>query len=540
MRSDLGSIRRWQPDGLLRAADDLARQAAALAQQRERVGRLARDLQEAPWRGAAAAAVAERTAGLADDLHRVAGNIDLLRQVLSGAGAAVAAAQGLLVRALALADAHGLSVLPDGTVRPGPPQWLSGDLPVDVRERVAAAQRIGAEAAADAQTMAVEALAAAREADADAARALRQIELLAVWRSRAGWARLLSDVVSLALVREVTARAVPAAGSAPLHVASWWQALAPEAQARLSGPSDLGRSDGLPAAVRDRLNRDVLSRSLAVVEGALRQARRIDEVARRLGSLDVLRSVQQQLASHPGALLLDLDPEPPGRAVIGLGDVDGAAHLAVVVPGMGSDVHHLGRVVANAQRLQQEAARLSAQYGTGTVAAVAWIGYDAPMSAREVLGEGRAAHGAPVLQRALGGWSARATVSGRELDLTVSAHSYGSVLAGRALREPTSADALVAVGSPGLTVPRAGALVLPTGSVFVGEAPGDVVADGGTTHLFGPDPGAKDFGARQLGLDGKEGLAASHGHSDYYDEGSESLRNQALVVLGRGDLVTGD
>ena len=65
-------------------------------------------------------------------------------------------------------------------------------------------------------------------------------------------------------------------------------------------------------------------------------------------------------ASAPASVarLLTLDLEGAGRVAIGLGDVDRARHVAVVVPGMGQDARHgVERTVANAERLRQQADR---------------------------------------------------------------------------------------------------------------------------------------------------------------------------------------
>jgi hypothetical protein len=48
---------------------------------------------------------------------------------------------------------------------------------------------------------------------------------------------------------------------------------------------------------------------------------------------------------------------------------------------------------------------------------------------------------------------------------------------------------------------------------------------GGDGFVIPSDPG---FGANQMGTD-------THGHGGYWDPGSKSLLNQALVVVGKGD-----
>ena len=66
------------------------------------------------------------------------------------------------------------------------------------------------------------------------------------------------------------------------------------------------------------------------------------------------------------------------------------------------------------------------------------------------------------------------------------------------------------------------------------------------TSFFGVDPGSTAFGAHVFSVDGGKDprtgldLLGSTGHDEYFVRGSESLRNLALISLGRGFLVTTD
>jgi hypothetical protein len=77
----------------------------------------------------------------------------------------------------------------------------------------------------------------------------------------------------------------------------------------------------------------------------------------------------------------------------------------------------------------------------------------------------------------------------------------------------------------------------------VGEAAWDQIED---TAFFGTDPGSASFGAHPFSVDGGtdpitgEQLAASTGHNAYLDAGSESMRNLALISIGRGYLISTD
>ncbi len=344
---------------------------------------------------------------------------------------------------------------------------------------------------------------------------------------------------------------MPASTWTPAEVAAWWTALAPD-QRRLAiadWPAVVGGLAGLPAAVRDAANRLQLSRLLrslraerdrmwaAGFRAAPPELRWVaDRVRSRLAIAEAVARVLSR--SAPLARLLTLDLEGAGRVAIGLGDVDRARHVAVVVPGMGQDARHgIERTVANAERLRQQADRDSL---AGT-AVVAWVGYAAPGWAQ-----------VPFPTRALAGGRGlatdlRALAAGRTADggdrphLTVIGHSYGSTVVGAAATtQRLIADDLVLLGSPGAMAEHVDQLSVPRGRVFVGEAPYDLVADLGA---FGADPGDVSFGATRIrAVPGPEvswrDRLSGGDHSHYFDSGSESLRNITRVVVGRGAEVT--
>ncbi|WP_443045512.1 alpha/beta hydrolase [Streptomyces sp. NBC_00259] len=98
-----------------------------------------------------------------------------------------------------------------------------------------------------------------------------------------------------------------------------------------------------------------------------------------------------------------------------------------------------------------------------------------------------------------------------------------------------NADDLVFAGSPGVKVSGADGMDVPKGHVWNEEAKGDVVPDLGRYGHGGDGlnfriPSDEKFGANQMTTD-------TEGHSGYWDEGSTSLKNQALLVVGKGDEV---
>ena len=339
---------------------------------------------------------------------------------------------------------------------------------------------------------------------------------------------------------------LPAANSSPAEVAHWWIVLPPHLRRWLMvrRPGALGRLAGLPADVRDEANRRQLASLLATLRTERdRLAGTLPTIPLQLSRGALVRSmltiaegVERTLATRAGraARLLTLDLAGAGRVAIGLGDVDRAQNVAVVVPGMGEDAGHgVPDTVARAADLLAEARGQSAQ----STAVVAWIGYAAP-GWQQVPFPTRARAGGKLLAVDL---AALATARiGEPAHVTLVGHSYGSTVVGAAMQDGARrADDLVLVGSPGVLTDRVDQLGLSGRHAYVGEAALDPIAD---TGVFGADPGDRGFGATRIRVDAAPArpwpdrvLAA---HSQYFDPGSESLRNIARVVVGRGSDVT--
>jgi pimeloyl-ACP methyl ester carboxylesterase len=253
--------------------------------------------------------------------------------------------------------------------------------------------------------------------------------------------------------------------------------------------------------------------------------------------------VREALEAEPGGptrSLLTLDAAWPGRAGVVVGDLATAAYVDIVVPGMYYPVtDRLVDWTEVTARLQvQQTTLLGTGAGaSGGVAAVAWIGYRTP-DLTGIATLALAEEGAERLQDAIQG------IQGLRRDdppyLTVIAHSYGSTAAMLALSSGrASVDALAVVGSPGGAVREASQLDVPAGRVYVGEAPWDPVVG---SSLFGQDPGSPSFGAELFGVGGTGGragvsadgaLAGAVGHNSYFDRGTESFRNLALIGIDR-------
>ncbi|MDQ1701737.1 MAG: hypothetical protein QOF57_989 [Frankiaceae bacterium] len=359
---------------------------------------------------------------------------------------------------------------------------------------------------------------------------------------------------------------IPAPGTEPETVADWWasRTAGERAQLLMDSPGELGSLAGLPAADRDVANRLRMQRFLAsyddtrraLVDALLRALRSGDsdavsatmasvrELDRRHSFYATVTRTLDDYACHVDAggravpvQLLEADPDDAGghgAAAVVFGDLDTAANVAYIVPGFRQRVvPELPRVAFDAWRVRGAAG------GGGSVATVAWVGYDVPMGL-DVAFAGHAATGATRLARALRGLRASRRSRG-EPHLTVVAHSYGSTVAGLMLRDAAglAVDDLVVVGSPGLAVDRVSALRVAPGHVWVGAASGDPV-----DHLgrFGTDPASGAFGARRFVAETshKAGWDPFEEHSHYFDVDGPSLVSIGAVVAGRPDDVAAE
>lgn len=560
-------LRSWEPDELPAAARDLAEAAGTLRAQ-ARAAQHA--LEQMRWTSPAADAARLAGRDVATALGSLAESLDLQAAVLRRVAGAVGTARQALARASALAADHGLLLLENGSCTSPPPALLAADADPDLLERVAAEQRAAREAQGRAGAWARQALAAAEEADRDAATALLEGDRVGALLAGVapGTFAIFSAFLPVAqhgalerarLLDAVDAREVPDAGTDPREVAGWWAALPAGQQAALASaaPDLLGPLDGLPAAVRSAANVRLLAAQRAALE---EQLRGLDErLADRVGPdwlrdrftgdddlrdlvrerLDAVTEVERVLTGTPGSLLLALDLSGRlAKAVVALGDVDHADHVAVFTPGFTTTVE--GSLVGYARRLrslQDQALALSRQQDGGAVATVAWLGYEAPQwgsiatPGRSVLSDGAAEKGAVDLERFLDGLDATRVTPAH---LTALGHSYGSLTTSLALQRGTGADDVVLFGSPGLGTHDVRDLQVP--HPYVLEARRDAVAD---LAAFGPDPNQMDgvtvlSTAREI-IDGVE-RAESVGHSAYLTDDTTSQYAIAAVVAGHPEL----
>ncbi|AKN70855.1 hypothetical protein QR97_14455 [Streptomyces sp. PBH53] len=538
-------------------------------------------------KGAAATAALDELKELAQNFHYVQTECALASTALNGFAYDMAAAKRKLEAALEDAKAAGCTVGADGSVTfPAGGKEVDGKVPEGGTVSASTSATDPTSAAIERQAVnmhpnpnfgkAVEfanrigdALKEATDADAKWApklRALKADDDLKV--SDRDWSDVKSDQdgVSDAGKKYLDSMPQPPKDGSPKDNAAWWKGLNDEERAAWLSlrPDSVGKLDGLPSAVRDEANRVVFDETRAryqmeldsipkppanewtwITAGGYPAKVHTDEWMewhRKYGdrydfldkSLRGMADIQKRFDATgtnglPEAYLLGFSAEGDGRAIVANGNPDTADHQAVYVPGTTSDLNGIGGDVDRMVNLWN-AARSEAD--GKTVSTITWLGYDAPDDVKkDAPFEHYAYDGAPAFTKFLDGLETSHTGDAPP-HRTVIGHSYGTTLIGAAAEKGTlNADDVVLAGSPGVKVSHATELDVPKGHVWNEEAKGDIVPDigrwghGGDWFIIPSDP---EFGANQMTTD-------TEGHSGYWNPGSDSLQNQALVVTGHGN-----
>lgn len=249
--------------------------------------------------------------------------------------------------------------------------------------------------------------------------------------------------------------------------------------------------------------------------------------------------------------ILLFDPDGDGRVVEVFGDLDEAANIGVVVPGITNDRSNFsdgeGGFRASARNVYDRSLELNVE----SVATIAWLGYDTPDGPGAVI-KRAANQGRDDLIHFVEGMDA---LSGNR-HISVIGHSYGSLLTGVAAKEGLAANEVVFVGSPGTGLGHANeAKLKPGGVVWAGLAHADPIGAGvdlsefatpdkqlrrtleqlidslGGEHSIkelhhGMNPAHEDFGAIEFHTDG------ATGHSEYFEPETVSLDNLLYIIAG--------
>ncbi|MFG3532938.1 alpha/beta hydrolase [Streptomyces sp. NPDC047917] len=364
----------------------------------------------------------------------------------------------------------------------------------------------------------------------------------------------------------------PPTDGSPKDNASWWNGLSPEERAAWLSlrPDTVGALDGLPSTVRDEANRIVLSEKQGELQLELdsipkppadewtwikagQTPSRVhtdewmawynkygDRYEQLNKSLKGMESIQDRFDATgtknlPEAYLLGFDAEGNGRAIVANGNPDTADHQAVYVPGTTAN---LGGISGDINRMVNVWTVANDAADGKSVSTITWLGYDAPQN---IVKDSPFSHyandGAPAFNQFMDGLDASHT-GDSDPHRTAIGHSYGTTLIGSAARQgDLNADDVILAGSPGVQMPKAEQLDVPSGHVWNQEADGDPVPDIGRYGHGGTDwdgpwtiPSDERFGANQMTTD-------TEGHSDYWKEGTDSLWNQGQVVAGNSDAV---
>ncbi|MCF2528614.1 alpha/beta hydrolase [Yinghuangia soli] len=468
------------------------------------------------------------------------------------------AAQNQLRATLTAAKSEGFVIGDDGSVSWPPEQTPAGTDPAEAE----AAETRKSDRGTAISFEILGALVRATNADTSAAQALRvfaQATALDVSGpdGAARLARIQADgKLAVDLAGGLDASDIPPAGSDPKAVSAWWRAQSPNVQlAYLQAyPDRVGGLNGVPVVARDEANRTTMALELADLQ---RREATLDPQERR--TLAALRKLDTQLTDQASdregdakpIYLIDIDTSGDGKWAVAVGNPDTAANTAVQVPGLNTDIEEISGEIDKARRLQFAADMQTP--AADDVAVVTWLGYDAPELALEqpntsVMGTGRAEAGAPALDQFVD--TLRTTHEGDRDRLTVVGHSYGSAVVGSAASQHTlDADDIVVVGSPGTNTSHVSQMNMQNGHVWSGAASDDYVArlpQAAEAAAYAPIPGAPaipgaypmgaapqdvDYGANRFDVD-------TSGHSNYWDPGSESVRNIGAITVGNYQDVT--
>ncbi|MGW3501037.1 alpha/beta hydrolase [Streptomyces globisporus] len=585
---DLATLRSFKPSEYEEAADgyratgDMASEAKDAIDNRIGVGL------RSEVKGDAAGAAHEQLKKLSNNFHYVQTECGLVSTALNGFAFDIAVAKRKLEAAMDDASAGGCTVNANGSVsypagkKPGDEKTADGGTVTgsaggsptsDALERQAVNIHPNPHygKALEYANRIADALEEATDADtkwAPKLRALKADDDLEV--SHRDWADVKSDTggVHEAGKSYFDSLPEPPKDGTPRDNASWWKGLSPEEQAAhlALNAAAVGALDGLPAEARDEANRMVLAQSRAQVELELAKIpeptryspnpngtypaviqndnwtkwneKHGERFAQLTKSREGMKSIQERFDATgtkglPEAYLLGFSTEGNGRAIVANGNPDTADHQAVYVPGTSSN---LGSVGGDINRMANVWRVASDEADGASVSTITWLGYDAPQS---IVKDSPFSHyandGAPAYNRFLDGLDASHTAES-DPHRTAIGHSYGTTLIGSAARQgELNADDVILAGSPGVQVSKAEQLDVPKGHVWNQEADWDVVPDIGRFGHGGNDrdgvwliPSDPVFGANQMTTD-------TSGHSDYWKENTESLRNQGLVVAGRGD-----
>ena len=234
------------------------------------------------------------------------------------------------------------------------------------------------------------------------------------------------------------------------------------------------------------------------------------------------------------------------RAALAIGDVDNAKHVTTFVPGMTTSCRKSTDLNLGYARNLIDAAETVGGAEKGSVAAVAWMGYEAPPGPEtgdlSVASPGKAQAGAEKLNGFLTGIHSWRSERGMDVHQTPVTHSYGSLTGGFAMRDIGEGvvDDFVYTGSPGSAVNSVGTLGVDPEHVWVSAIPlHDEVQGMGLDGYFGRDPkeleGIGHLSGDATGGDGYNSDPNAEkyaNHSAYFYKAKAGQHNYSLEDIG--------
>lgn len=367
----------------------------------------------------------------------------------------------------------------------------------------------------------------------------------------------------------------------PEEVSVWWALLSESEREALinKDPEKYGNLNGIDMASRVKANDLVLNGRIdaagnripgtSLIEKTRNEFEQVDKevqamhdagllVSPLLGQRHValrnrladLRALEKSLGEDSELRLVTLEPGELGenvRAAIAIGDVDNAQHVTTLVPGMTTSCRRSTDLNLGYARNLIDAAENAGDAEKGSVAAVAWMGYEAPPDPSiedvSVAFPGKAQAGAEKLNGFLTGIHSWRSERGMDVHQSVITHSYGSTTGGFAMRDIGEGvvDDFVYTGSPGSAVQSVGTLGVDPEHTWVSAIPlHDDVQGMGPDGTFGRDPkeleGIGHLSGDATGGDGynsdpNAGKYANH--SAYFYKAKAGQHNYSLEDIGQ-------
>ena len=312
---------------------------------------------------------------------------------------------------------------------------------------------------------------------------------------------------------------------------------------RSSGPGY-----GVPAQIRDRINRQTLAEDVNRVEHPTGDLTATDLI-RYTNALRVREALTANCEDGAQPVLLVIyEPQAfdgRGRAAIALGDPDTADNTTVLVPGTHSSVRDGYLTHPDGRNIYHEAVRAAPER---TTSVILWMGYRTPDGLLDpAVAQPAAARAGGRLLAADIDALTRSHIGASHI--TVVGHSYGATtVADAAASCGMRADDVVLVGSPGTDLAHSARdFHLPdNGHVYVGAASSDPITGfGGEPQLrlprstviigLGDDPAVDGYGSTRFKAEPPAPSVPLSGHNSYFDLGGESLYSIGDIASGHGD-----